>query len=71
MSKLSPEEVLLANEKGPSEQLVSIVPVPEGLMALTSTGRLFFRTMDNRSYNTTGINPGPKYLWREVEGPTL
>ena len=50
----------------PKAKIVTLCPLPTGMMALMDDGRLFFRELDNRNFD--GRNP-MKYVWRQVEGP--
>jgi hypothetical protein len=65
-AKLDAHMAELEAERRKNDKVISLTGLPDGMMALTASGRLFFRTLDNRHFD--GRNP-QKFIWREVEGP--
>jgi hypothetical protein len=55
------------------EHLVAMCPMMgEGqhlLVVMTSEGRMFERRADPRPTNFDPLNPGQKYIWKEIKGP--
>ncbi len=62
------EENLAAAEKARrgADRVISLTCGSSGLVALTETGRLFERSLDNRNFDHR--NP-LRYQWREIAGP--
>lgn len=51
-----------------TEIIVSVVPLPDGVMGLSNKGRLFHRVIDPKAYNTDGRNT-IAHVWHEIKGP--
>ncbi len=50
-----------------SDKLISIASTPDGMIALTETGRLFQRMTDPKHHNDGRTRI--KFMWLEIEGP--
>jgi hypothetical protein len=50
-----------------SDKVVSLTPSPDGIVALTASGRMFLRATDPNHYNDGRTTR--KFRWTLVEGP--
>lgn len=56
----------MAEAKAVINKIIHLVadPVTHELVALTSEGEMFIRSLDQKYFG-----PGKKYLWKKIEGP--
>lgn len=50
-----------------SDKVVSLTPSPDGIVALTSSGRMYLRATDPNHYNDGRTSR--KFRWTPIEGP--
>lgn len=56
-------------ERRREDRVISLTPAPNGIIALTASGRLFSRELDARANMNLPLARQTLYRWTELEGP--